>query len=602
MDLPDRSKRYRNVLILESRAWWDHCREAYRPERDFVLTYDLGLLRDLRTLGGRAYYVDHLVDNSVMQENNFLIYRFFRDWHLDGNGRDIFTHRGVPFGLSFRLYIWDVFVFFIRARICLEELARLDYDALWVGTQQGTLESILAQMGLPYTTVPRPGKANQTGYFFPNFRWRDEKTGRTSLPYRIADLLMAAQGILMYCVDLFQGLGKKRPLVFVQEYHPTREIIRRLRADPSLRIVHATFSRLPRLTRYIPIFRRAKKYHAVADSLLRDFGAKRNARLILANGLDISDSVYQVILERIAPLLPRTLRDLDCIVRYVDRNPIDLEVLIGNIGNVAPLVDSVCRNRSIPSYLIVNGLLTHAFLDEGKYATIINAYSQSMKTSYFRGMDNIVCLGDPRMDDYARSAQHRISRTASTVTIGASGHNNTDLNSYLAVEFEFMFDVLTALRSYKEQGRISRIVIKVRPNGYAEQYVRFVGEYFPELVDQILDSIPMKAVLERTDLYISIYSQTVFEASCLGVPCLYYKKDNEIMDPPFDGRSELVTATTPEELLAAIADFHSGSSRYDAFLRKSTMEKYVGPLDGGNLERNLNQIYSLLGRHAPSSG
>jgi len=212
-------------------------------------------------------------------------------------------------------------------------------------------------------------------------------------------------------------------------------------------------------------------------------------------------------------------------------------------------------------------------------------------------MDNIVCLGDPRMDAYVQKAAHRrvINRDEPTVTIGASGHNNTDLNSYLAVEFEFLHDVLQALRIVKERGVHFRIVIKVRANGYRGQYEEFVQEYFPELVDEILDNAPMGEILERTDFLISIYSQTLFEASCLGIPCLYYKKDTEIiMDPPFDGHSELVTVGSIGELVDAIADFRSGHQRYDTFLQRTVMEKYIGPLDGGNLERNLHFIYDLL--------
>ena len=70
----------------------------------------------------------------------------------------------------------------------------------------------------------------------------------------------------------------------------------------------------------------------------------------------------------------------------------------------------------------------------------------------------------------------------------------------------------------------------------------------------------MMQVLERTDFFVSIYSQTLFEASCLGIPCLYYKKDNEVMDPPFDGNSELVTVSNVEDLTDAIRDFRSGGT------------------------------------------
>ena len=167
-------------------------------------------------------------------------------------------------------------------------------------------------------------------------------------------------------------------------------------------------------------------------------------------------------------------------------------------------------------------------------------------------------------------------------------------NSPLQVEFDFMYDILSALRIIKEQGVRLRIVLKVRGNGYREQYQEFVREYFPRMVDEFLDEVPIKSVLEKTDFYISLYSQTLFEASCLGIPCLFYKKDNQVIDPPFDGKSELVTVDNIDDLVKAFNDFLSGSARFDAFLEKSVMEKYVGYLDGNNLNRNLNHIYDLL--------
>ena len=110
----------------------------------------------------------------------------------------------------------------------------------------------------------------------------------------------------------------------------------------------------------------------------------------------------------------------------------------------------------------------------------------------------------------------------------------------------------------------------------------------------------MREVLEESDFYISIYSQTLFEASCLGIPCVYYKKDNEYLDPPFDGKSELVTALSSEELVECLHDFISGHPRYDAFLQRQVMEKYIGPLDGKNAERNVAMIYRMA--HVTGAG
>jgi hypothetical protein len=56
-----------------------------------------------------------------------------------------------------------------------------------------------------------------------------------------------------------------------------------------------------------------------------------------------------------------------------------------------------------------------------------------------------------------------------------------------------------------------------------------------------------------------------------------------------------VTVSNVDDLVGAVTDFLSGHERYDAFLRRDIMEKYVGPLDGRNLDRNLRFIYEMLG-------
>ena len=78
---------------------------------------------------------------------------------------------------------------------------------------------------------------------------------------------------------------------------------------------------------------------------------------------------------------------------------------------------------------------------------------------------------------------------------------------------------------------------------------------------------------------------------------IYYKKDKEFLDPPFDKKSELVTVDSVNDLKQAFLEFKQTSPRFNAFLDKSVMEKYIGPLDGKNLERNLDFIYGLLGKH-----
>lgn len=565
-----------------------------------MLTYDLGLRQEVSRLGGQAFYVDHLVETEVMQKNNFLIYEFFRTWHLDREGKDIFVYREVPFGFSFRLEFWTDFVFHLQSRICLETLRSLKFESLEVGTHLGIVESILRDIGIPFTPVQLSGNPGLATYYFPAFRWMDERIRTKSLKHYVRDLVTAIQGIVASWIDRARGAGSNRRGIFIHEYYPTRALVERLQHDSTVQVVLAHFSWASGWVKYlterpIPVWGDAERFQPEAERLMQLFREKRQARLRLTDCIDVTEEAYRVIEARVAARIAETIRTLDCVIRYLDNHPIQLIVLVANIGRVPTLVDCVGKARGVPRYLIINGMLGSAFLDEGKYATVINAYSASIKEHYFRGMTNVVCLGDPRMDDYmGKTSPRQINRETPTVTIGASGHNNTDMNSYLAVEFEFLFDVLQALRIVKDRGMSLRVVIKVRSNGYREQYEQFCSEYFPGLVDEIIDRVSIKEVLKRTDFFISIYSQTLFEASCMGIPCLYYKKDDEIKDPPFDGQSDLVTVDDVDGLVQALSDFQAGDKRFDAFLDKSVMERYVGPLDGKNLERNLAFVHELL--------
>ena len=55
-----------------------------------------------------------------------------------------------------------------------------------------------------------------------------------------------------------------------------------------------------------------------------------------------------------------------------------------------------------------------------------------------------------------------------------------------------------------------------------------------------------------------------------------------------------MTVNNTDDLIIALNDFCSGSTRFNDFLKRTVMEKYIGPLDGENLNRNLEYIYDLL--------
>jgi len=590
---------YRNIYIIESLQLLNSIFSEYDKNKDLVLTYDFNIKKKIESIGGECQYVDHLVESNIMQKYNFMVYKFFNEWNYDANGNDIFTYKNIPFGFSFRQDIWNDLLFYVRAYICIKKVLTLRYSKIYVGTRINIIEKILTNIGLYYVKL-MPDKESNDEYYFPIHKWMDEKVryqGMNGVKYKVRDFLSAAQGTLMALGDRWMGWASGKKTIFIQEYHPTRTIVQRMRHDTRLRLVLASFSRTRGRDRYVPIWGRGNRFQMQSDELIAAFHSTRCAKLILESDVDLTESTYEIFEKRIICCIKEKINILDSIIKYIESNNIDLQVLIANIGKVSTLFDCACKSKNIPSYLIINGMLNSEFMDEGKYATFINGYSQSIKNNYFQNMKNVVCLGDPRMDAYCGGTilVQTINRDCPCITIGASGHNNTDLNSYLAIEFDFLYDVLSALKEFSINNNPIRVKVKVRSNGIKSQYESFCKEYFPDFVEKIIDNESMIDVFKDTDFYISIYSQTLFEASCLGIPCVYYKKDTEFMYPPFNEKSELVTVSTVSDLISVLIDFKYNSPRFDLFLQKEVMEKYIGPLDGHNLQRNCDFIYHILG-------
>jgi hypothetical protein len=597
-------KKYRNIYILESRNHWSDCAETFDPNQDLVLTFDFGLKHEIEGLGGTAFYVDNLCSPDEMQKNNFLAAEFFKKWHYDKTGNDIFTAQGVPFGFAFRIEIWSEYLHYVRLRANLEQLRAFKYKTIFIAENNGSVSDILQEMGLRFEIINKKVVSHQVVYFFDIHKYMYDALHGKSIKDIARNFLVSFLSNIRFYTDILFKSNSTQKTIYAQIYHPTKRIVEHLSKDANFRVVTSSLVTEKGwkkffVQRLIPIRGRKEEFQKNAELLLNNFRKNRCAELILSNGADLTVGAYNVIENQIVTRVSEALRILNSVMMYIEKHPIHLEIMIANIGLVQTIVDCVLKTNGVPSYLIINGLLSGQFCDEGKYATFINGYSRSVHQYYFENAANVLCLGDPRMDKYVVNKNNTkvINRLNPTISIGTSGFNNIDLISHVAVEFDFMFDVLTALQHFKNEGHSFSIIIKVRPNGVLEQYKSFVAEYFNDLEVELLRTVPIEEVLRKTDLYISIYSQTLFEASCLGIPVIYYKKDKEFLDPPFDKKSELVTAESVYDLRQVFLDFKQTNPRFDEFLDKSVMEKYIGPLDGKNLERNLDFIYGLSDKH-----
>jgi hypothetical protein len=571
-----------NIYIIDSFNLLNQI--EFNIDKDLCLTFDFALVNHIKNKGGNILYIDNLIESETMNQNNFKFYEFFKKWHYDLNGRDIFVHKEIDFGFALRLEIWNDLTY--------------KYNNLIVGTEDKNIIQILNYLKLKFKKLNFNVETNNNlnNFYFPIHQWLDEKVrykGSRAIKYVIRDYLSLLQSLIITFYDKLFINKFNRPLIYVQEYHPTKNIINKIYNNKKYRVLLATFSKSIRFYRYIPIYKNDAKFNEIADNLISTFLSNKHEKYLI-NGIDISDELYDIIVKRIRPRLSNYITNLDYIINYLNSENLKLIVLVTNIGKVSTLIDCVGKHYHIPRFLIINGYMSGDFLDESKHANFFNSYSISIKNHFYKNMNNVFCLGDPRMDKYANIPSKDINRNNPTITIGTSAHSIIDLNSFVAVEFEFMFQVLGAIASFVDIKDNFKIIIKVRPNGYIEQYQNFISLYFPFLNITILDSGTMKEIFNKTDLYISLYSQTLIEASCIGIPVIYHKNDKEKIDPPFDNNSELVTTTNTNELIVAIDDFLNNNHRFSNFLKKEILEKYIGPLDGKNIERNLDFIYDLV--------
>ncbi len=590
------NKPYRHVFLVQNRDYWDACPFPHDRERDIILTFDFGLVRQITSQGGIAAYIDHLVASEIMQHYNFETYDFFSKWHLDKVGNDIFSYKGIEVGNAFRLHIWNDITYTARILVNLLVVQKLDYEKLFVGLNDNCALNILQKLNLKTEKWSTPTGSKFQEYSFPIFRWMDERVRSTSLSAWLKLTTKNILVILLIWKDRLNIVKASDIDVFIQPYHPTRGIVERLKQDDKVNLIvsHFTWAGGISKIKSLPPTGSSRRYRLLSQEMAEQFWQKKVAHWEIES-IDIGNILYQVIMSRVSQYLSDHLKTLDNIIGYFSNRHLKLMVTVTEIWMTNCLMLNYCHAKGIPTYLIINGLLGGSYLDGDKSATMINSYGESIRDHYFRGMENIVCLGDPRMDYYVNYPKPKNKWSDSPViVIGAAGFDNTDLNSYVAYEFDFLYDVMAACKMHIEKGRQMSLILKVRSNGYIAQYTNFLREYFPEIPVKIYDQVPFQQVIHQADFYISFYSQTLFEAACWSIPALYYKKDTQIVDPPFDGKSELVTASSFDDLVLKIEAFYQRDSIFNAFQDKKVMEKYIGPLDGRNLERNVDFIYSFI--------
>lgn len=593
---------YNKIILVDSYEIWEtiiYKHIDYNYKTDLVLTFDFKLKRHIEQKNGFVQYVDKFANPQILNSNNKIVYDYFDTWYLDKNDQDLFIYNNFEFGSSLKIHLWEKLTFFSSMFISIQQLKLIRYNEIIVISKFNYIVEILNKLNIDHRFINIDLFIDDKYYYFNINKWMNEQLYNLSLKSKIHNFLINFQGFIFNYLDKFYEIFKinKRISIFFQIYYPTETIYDKLRNDKRIKIYLERFS--PKFSlkkifneRPIPVFK-FNKNKILAKNIVENFKQKNEKKLFL-NNIDVTDLITKIFLNTLEFVLPDVLDKIDSVNNFFKNKEIKLVVIISNIGLVSSIVEAYAKKNNIPTFLIVNGLFCIDYINESKNATFINCYSESMFNNYFNKQENAFILGDPRMDKYANKDKRIINRDYSNITIGSSAYDLIDLTSYLAIEFDFIFDILKTLEKFNK--KINKITIKIRSNGYQHQYKSFIDEFFYNYQIPIIleEEKSIYEILEFTDLYISIYSQTIIEAASICIPTIYYKNDDEILHEPFNKESNLIIAKNMDDLFCDLNDFFENSNKFDQFLNKDSLSKYVGFLDGHNTDRNISFIYDKL--------
>ena len=593
-------QRFNNIYIVDLLSDWESINGVCLGEDDVVLTFDFALFHRLSTQSKPVLYLDRLVDRDKNNEFNESVRLLLKDWYHDKNGEDIFVHGDFEFGSTLETVVLNDIFYFIRIWTCLNTIIKAKYQKIFIFSREQIIKDFFVSSKAEIMPVGN-FDVKSDGLYFPISEWLISKNGGGSFFKRLVVSVFNTRHKLVYWMDrFFQDSSKKR--LFVHEYHPTKDLIKILQRDSSKHVVLGSTSIGRSLTTAIfrdhvmPYWGSRDDYLVESDMLVSKFLDHNVMRFFIDANQDIGPNLASYISNSISYYLPVALRDLNSIKRYIENLPIDLVVSISSWGLRESLIRLVAKKYGALDFIIINGILCSRFSDEGKGFDFTNSYSDSIKNLFFGSQDNVLALGDPRMDAYISNKAVYVQNLENyfTICIGTSGFNCLDLNSNAAIEFDFLFSVLTAIQGSHKFSHNVRIRILVRSNGYLSQYRNFISWYFPNLDIEFSQGISVRAFLTNASLFITFYSQTLFEASCLGIPVIYFINHREEIQEPFGPESPFPSATDVDGLVLNIENTIKMEIKGKSVGNKVILEHYIGPLDGMNTQRNIAFIDSIL--------
>ena len=578
------------VFLVEDRNYWPLCSANCNKLEDLVLCVDFALKQQLMEEGYRVEFIDHLANPLALEGLNVEMHNFMNTWFRDASGNDLLEYNGYNLGDALLLFLVNDISFFCHYFFNILALKAIDHKNIFVATDDATILSCLEKSGIIFTHLKGTVQASKPVYLFPIIKWVKQKT-KATLRFKVKNLIANIFDLYFKFIDSF---GTKRKAIYIQNYYPTEPIIQRLQSNKLLQLILPNYPGLAQVGKFRRVhYSDGLVSYGVAQKIIERYRKNRSADWYVFN-YPMSTYLYELLDLVVEEHLADALNKAVSTEKSLKSVNLKLAIPVTNLWTPNRLIMQYCYKNKIPVFSIINGQLNTSYYHDAKDSDYVNSYSDSIKKNYFKNKSNALPLGDPRMDRYANLIPKSINRKSPTVIIGSAGYDSVDLNSYLAYEFDFLYDILFCIQKALKQGFDAKVILKVRGNGYLELYSDFIREYFGHLNISIVQNESFFDLIKKADLYISIFSQTIFEAACLGIPTIYYKKDSQFIHEPFDGNSELVTAFDVDSLYEKVYLYYNGSDIYDTFMKTEVLEKFIGPLDGMNTQKNIDLINKLV--------
>lgn len=259
------------------------------------------------------------------------------------------------------------------------------------------------------------------------------------------------------------------------------------------------------------------------------------------------------------------------------------------------LLVRMSQRENIPNAILINGVLSNAFIMEAKTADTVLAYGESQKNNYFKSYQgHLVVVGNPLYEEaYGRRGVKKIDHPPKKILVGTSDMATGDINCQYSLAETFLKNVYQALNSIKPEYDFE-VSLKLH-SGESLDFYRWLVKKEGMDVKEILSTGNMQEILMDYDLLIINFSVAVLEASLMGIPVLYYHPSKQVLYDPFGGYKGLLSAFSVKELKETLKRIFADKEFAYTFTDTINLAPFSGPLDGRVKDRIKGVLNNMAG-------